>query len=75
MTDRCCKNCDAWEDLKLPGQDAGECRATLPAITCYASANVEQYRPMFLNVGSWPITSAAKWCRFFVPREEPSIEA
>jgi len=37
---RSCANCEFWVDLKIPGQDVGECRAGLPTKD-YVSTNVD----------------------------------
>jgi hypothetical protein len=67
---RACRNCDFWDDLKLPGQDAGECRRSLPALDIIAIASADVDRPIFLNCGVWPWTPSSKWCGEFRQRTE-----
>jgi hypothetical protein len=67
MTDVCvrmCKNCDAWEDIKLGGHNIGECRASIPSV----SAVPIRLESILLNAGIWPWTASDKWCWAFKPR-------
>lgn len=65
---RLCGNCDFWVDLKLPSQDAGECRGGLPVLV----APGDPAKGSFLNAGVWPWVPAMKWCAAF--RERHGLE-
>ena len=67
MSKHSCKECKFWEDLKIEGQDAGECRCGLPTIGVVAMPAAKHERPSFLNVGEWPVITSTKWCGQFEP--------
>lgn len=72
-----CRDCIYWEEMKqVPGKVLeGICCKNPPNSTgCFMPAVdliTQQVKPQLIEITTWPVTKATKWCGEFKAKQEP----